>query len=313
MLDIFYYENEIKKGKIEDLEKLKDKKIWIDITNITHEESVKISNIFDLHPTTHEDLFKSNVRIKVEEFDKYLFCIFYGVRKNKTIETHELDFVLGKDFIISNHKKSIESYENLKKDKTRLEALFKKGEDFIFHQLLDLEISVFFPVLEEIDETIEKNEAIVAKRPKPKNLDDVLKLKKTVILLKKLTFEQREKVSFLAKRDYKQITKGAIPYFRDLYDNTIRVSDSIETSRELISSTLDIYMSTMSYNMNEVMKVLSIIATLMLPITALSGIYGTNFHVLPGASSPLGFWLMVMSMIITSAGFLIFFKRRGWF
>jgi len=313
MIEIFYYKDGIKKGRVDDLEKLKNEKIWIDVTNLTREETQLLGKIFDLHPTTQEDLFKSNVRIKIEEFDKYLFCIFYGIKNTKSIEMYELDFVLGKDFVISNHKKTIECFEELKKDTERLEAIFKKGEDFILHELLDREIDNYFPILEHVDEQIEKIEELVAKKPKPKVLSEILKLKRMVILVKRRVFEQREKVSFLAKRGYKFLSRDSVPYFRDVYDNTIRVSDSLDNSRELIANTYDVYMSTMSNNMNEVMKVLSIIATVFMPLTVISSIYGTNFKVLPGAEQPFGFYFMIAGMFLLSGMFLFMFKKRGWF
>jgi magnesium transporter len=313
MIEIFYYKDGLKRGKLEELEKLKNEKIWIDVTNLTHEETKILGKTFELHPTTQEDLFKANVRIKVEEFEKYLFCIFYGIKNTKTLEMYELDFVLGKDFVISNHKKQIDSFEELKKDKERLEIIFNKGEDFILHELLDREIDNYFPILESVDDQIVKIEEMVSKKPKPKVLSEILKLKRTVILIKRKVFEQREKVSFLAKRDYKFLSNESIPYFRDVYDNTIRVSDSLDNSRELIANTYDVYMSTMSNNMNEVMKVLSIIATVFMPLTVISSIYGTNFLVLPGAHNPYGFWFMLLGMFLLSGMFLFMFKKRGWF
>ena len=258
-------------------------------------------------------MFKANVRIKVEEFDKYLFCIFYGIKNSKALDMYELDFVLGKDFVISNHKKPIETFEELKKDRERLETIFKKGEDFILHELLDREIDNYFPLLENVDDEITRLEEQVSKKPRPRVLSELLKLKRHVILVKRKVSEQREKVSFLAKRDYKFISRDAVPYFRDVYDNTIRVSDSLDNSRELIANTYDVYMSTMSNNMNEVMKVLSIIATVFMPLTVISSIYGTNFLVLPGAHNLYGFWFMLLGMFLLSGTLLFMFRKRGWF
>lgn len=313
MIEIFYYKDGVKKADLNSLEKLKDEKLWIDVSGLTHEETHKIGKIFELHPTTQEDLFKSNVRIKVEDFDNYLFCIFYGIKNNKLMEMYELDFVLGKNFLISNHKKPVESFEELKKDKERLESIFKKGEDFLLHELLDREIDNYFPLLESVDDEITRIDELVSKKPKPRVLSELLKLKRHVVIIKRRVFEQREKVSFLAKREYKFISRSTVPYFRDAYDNTIRVSDSLDNSRELIANCYEVYMSTMSNNMNEVMKVLSIIATVFMPLTVISSIYGTNFLTLPGAHNPYGFWIMIIGMFLLSGTLLLIFKKRGWF
>jgi len=313
VIDIFYFDKNLKKGALKDLDKLKTKQIWIDIIDITKKEADLIKEKFNLHPLTTEDLFNSGIRVKVEEFPNYLFCVFYGIQKTKTIELIELDFILGENFIISNHRKEIPSYNELRNNKEKLENLFKKGNDFIFHKLLDSEIDNYFPVLETIDDQIEDIEEKVTKKTSPRLLTEILKLKRLIVQIKKSAFPQREKISFLAKRDHKLISKKAIPYFRDIYDHAIRVSDTIDNYREAVGNTFDAYMSSVSNSMNEVMKVLSIIATIALPLTVISGIYGTNFQILPGATVIYGFWIMIFAMILLGVGMIYFFKKRGWF
>lgn len=313
MIDILYFDKTLKKGALKDLDKLKTKQIWIDITDITKKEAELIKEKFNLHPLTAEDIVTSNTRIKVEEFPNYLFCVFYSIQKTKTIELIEMDFILGENFIISNHRKEIPSYNELKNNRERLENLFKKGNDSIFHKLLDSEIDNYFPVLESIDDQIEDIEEKVTKKPRPELLIKILNLKRLIVRIKKTTLTQREKISFLAKSDHKFISKKAIPYFRDIYDHAIRVSDTIDNYREAVGSTFDAYMSAVSNSMNEVMKVLSIIATIALPLTVISGIYGTNFQILPGAGAIYGFWIMIFFMILLCVGMLYFFKKRGWF
>lgn len=313
MIDIFYFDKELKKGNIKELNKLKDKQIWIDIKEITKEEAEIIRTNFDLHPLTVEDLINQNIRIKVEEFPNYLFCVFYGIQKIKLIELIELDFVLGENFIISNHKKEITSYNELKSNKEKLENLFKKGVEFIFHKLLDAEVDNYFPVLENIDDQIESIEEEVTKKAKPELLIKILKVKRLIVIIKKSVLPQREKISFLTRNNYKFISEKSIPYFRDIYDHSIRASDANDNYREAIGGTFDAYMSAVSNNMNEVMKILSIIATIALPLSVVSGIYGTNFAVLPGQNFIYGFWAMIFFMVLICTGMLYFFKRRGWF
>ncbi len=313
MIDIIYYQDGLKKGKLSDLKKLKNKKIWVDITDISKEEEETIQKIFKLHPLTAEDLQHSNVRIKVEEFPNYLFCIFYGIKKTKSIELIELDYIIGDNFLITNHRLRLESYEDLKSDKTKLGRLFSKRLEFIFHRLLDTEIANFMPVLENIDDQIECIEEKLAKRPKPELMTQILKLKRQIVTIKKVTLPQREKISFIAKNEYKHISKEVIPYLRDVYDRSIKVSDSIDNYREAVSNTFDAYMSAVSNNMNEVMKTLSIIATIALPLTVISGIYGTNFNFLPGQHNPYGFWAMIFVMVLVVSGMVLMFKRRKWF
>ena len=314
MMEIYYYDKGLKKGLEKDLKRLKNKPLWIDIINMTHTDVDLIGDIFDLHPLTKEDLFGQNSRIKVEEFQKYLYCVFYGIKDNsKGFELIELDFVLGDNFIISNHTKDLGSDSELKKDTKRLEALFKKGPEFIMHRLLDKEIDNFFPNLEKLDDELEAIEEEVIKHPKAAQLAKIRNMKRKIVRVKRHVFQQREKISYIAKNEYSFIHKKARIYFRDIYDNSIRVSETIDNYRENISETFDAYMSSVNNNTNEVMKVLSIFAVIALPMTVISGIYGTNFINLPGSKGYYGFWVMIAVMVIFSLTMIHFFRKRGWF
>lgn len=313
MIEIFYFDGGLRKGNIDELEKLKVHKLWINIQNITKKEADLIKNTFNLHPLTIEDLINQNTRIKVEEFPSYLLCVFYGLQKSKKIEMVELDFVLGENFLITNHQKDIKTITDIKNDKEKLESLFLKGCDFIFHKLLDSEIDNYSPVLEFIDDKIEDIEEEVTKNTKPEMMTRILQLKRQIVRIKKMTLPQREKISFLAKNNYKFISRKAIPYFRDIYDHAIKVSDNIDNYREAIGNTYDAYMSAISNSMNEVMKVLSIIATIALPLTVVSGIYGTNFTNLPGSGYIYGFGAMILFMMLIIAGMIYYFKKKNWF
>ncbi len=316
MIDIFYFDKStgtVERGKITELEKIKNKLIWIDITNISKREAELVKKTFNLHPLTVEDLCISRTRIKFEEFPGYLLCVFYGIQRAKKIELVELNFVIGQNFIISSHQKDIKSFTDLKKDKEKLENLFKKGNDFIFHKLLDNEIDNYFPVLEIIDDRVEEIGEKVTKKARPELLKKILRFKRLLVLIKKTTFPQRDVIAYLVKSENRFISRKANPYFRDVYDHFIRVSDLVDNQREGIANTFDVYMSTVSNNMSEVMKVLSIIATTALPLTVISGIYGTNFKILPGSDFQYGFWVMVFIMFLTCMGMIYMFRKRGWF
>lgn len=309
MIEIFYYDGGLKEAKISDLHKIKGKKMWVDITGMTIEDRDMLMSKFQLHQLTVEDLFKSRVRIKIEEFPEYMFFVGYGIKKDDIVE---LDFVLGKNFLITNHKPKLDSFTTLKENKSKLEGLFKNGLDFIFHWLLDYEIDNFFPFIDDIDGDIEEVDEIVIKKPKQATLKKIQLIKKRVNELKKVSFPQREKIANLAKKDYSFISRKAVPYFRDIYDNSVRLADSIESCRDAIGNTFEAYMSSVSNSTNETMKVLSIISTIGLPLTAISGIYGTNFKNLPGSDHPIGFWIMLTAMILFITVMIVYFKKREW-
>jgi magnesium transporter len=313
MIEIFYFDQTVKRAQIHELEHLKGKKVWIDIINLSKEEADLLGTLFNLHPLTIEDLLKANCRIKVEEFNDYMISVAYGIVKNGNFELVEVDTVLGEHFIITSHPTEISACAELKTSPDKLDGLFKKGVDFIFHHILDKEIDNYFSVLESIDEELEEIEEKVTDSPSQELLKSILKLKKHIIFIKKVAIPQREKISFLAKNEHKYITKKATPYFRDVYDHAVRVADTIENYREAISNTFEIYMSSISNNMDRVMKNLSLIATIALPLTVVSSIYGTNFQFLPGAGHPYGFFFMLGFMACLSIALMYMFKNRHLF
>ena len=224
-----------------------------------------------------------------------------------------MDFILNNNLLITNHKKPFKSFETLKEDSEKLIKLFTKGTDFLFHHLVDKEIDEFYPTLELITETIEEMEDEAISNPNTKLLSEILKLKREINKIKKITLANREKFSYLTKNNLPYISKKSLPYFRDVYDHIIRASDLAEDLRESISNVYDIYNSTLSNNMNQVMKTLSIFATIFLPLGVISGIYGTNFLKLPGSEFAYGFWSMIFVMFFISTIMMIIFKKKNWF
>ena len=313
MIDIYYYDGKVIRGEPERLEEYKNFPLWIDVVGMTPSESAYLQTVFELHPLTSEDLANERGRVKIEEFENYLLCIFYGIEKSSAVELIEVDFVVGKEYIITNHTKDLEGIKALRLNEQKMDALFKKGSDFFLHYILDKEVDNYAPALDALDDEIENIEELVAKDPSPKILQRIQRAKHRIMEIKKVIVPQREKIAFLFRNDYKFISKKAYPYFRDVYDHVIRVADLLESNREAIASTLEIYMTALSYKMNEVMKTLSIIATIALPLTVISGIYGTNFAMLPGSDAPNGFWIMILSMFLLIATMLLFFRRRRWF
>jgi magnesium transporter len=312
MLDIIYLDKEVKKAELDQLEKVKKFPLWIDVNDITKQEAEKLEQAFELHPLTVEDLIHANTRVKIEEFPNYLMCVFYGVQLNGEAEMLDIDFVVGENFVISNHQKQIHTFEDLKNNHDKIELLFKKGSDFFFHKLLDLEVDNYVPILEELDDEILELEERVTKNPNPELMEKILKIKRNLANIKKYALPQREKIGSFTKGEHKYISKKAIPYFRDVQDHAIRVSDTIDNYREAVSNAFEVYMTAVSNNTNDVMKVLSMIATIALPLTVISGIYGTNFQHLPGSGEWQGFWIMICLMLTLSISMLYFFKRKGW-
>lgn len=309
MIQAYILDDGLKEIKNEEIKESLSKTIWVRSVSMTKEEAGILKDAFNLHPLTVEDLVHDKIRVKVEQFDNYLFCVFYGMRGDKKLRLAEFDFIVGQNFVITHEtEKTVADMEDLK----ALASALKKGPEFVFHYMLDKEIDNFFHVLEKLDDEIELIQGEITKHARSRQLSKVFKLKRTLAGIRRTSFNQREKISFIAKNQYAFISKKSIPYFRDVYDHMIRVHETLDNYREALANTFDIYMSSVSNSTNEVMKLLSIFATIALPLTVISGIYGTNFAILPGSQNNVGFWVMISIMVIMSASMLLFFRKRGW-
>ncbi len=291
---------------------VKKYRVWIDITEPTKEELSFVKNLFDTHPLILEDMSKHLTRPKVDYFPHHSFIVLYGLVKEDKIKRVELDFLIGKNYILSNHMRKIESFELLKKDLQRIEDLLKKGPDLMLHHLVDMEIDNYMPILSSIDIDIEQLEKQAVINPTPQMLTKLFEVKRQLISIRKVASPERDVIMALTKRDHIFITLKAHIYFRDVYDHIIRINDQIENYREIISSILEVHLSVTSNKLNEIMKVLTIITTILMPITAIAGIYGMNFHNMPELSWKYGYFFAVGIMLSISAGLLIFIKKRKW-
>src|SRR3989338_2019777 len=313
MLEIFYLEGQaIKKAEPQELLKIRRKKLWINAIAITPEEAELLKAAFDLHPLTIEDLQHTLTRVKAEVFPKYLFCVFYTIRRMAHPELQEIDFILGNNFIITNHQQELGSTEELKTNSKKLFSLLSRGADFVFYHIMDKETDQFFSIIDYLEEEIEKIDTLT-KRPKPGLSLRIIDIKRSISDMRKTVAAHREKITSLARGERRFISKKARPYFRDLLDHSIRIADEMEYYREAINGTSEAYRSSVSLPMSEVMKVLSVITTLAMPITVISSLYGTNFEILPGAGSTYGFWIMIIIIMLLMLGLIYFFKRRRWF
>jgi len=186
------------------------------------------------------------------------------------------------------------------------------GSDYLTYALLDIVIDYYFHILEKVGEKIEDFESDLMSEPKSDTLNEIYRLKREVLFLRKSVWPLREAVSKLERSESSLIHKKTNPYLRDLYDHTIQVIDTLETSRDLLSGMLDLYLSSVSNKMNEIMKVLTIFAAIFIPLTFIAGIYGTNFEFIPELKWHYGYFAMWGFMIITGIGLLFFFKNKKW-
>jgi len=297
----------------ENLKKVRNRKIWIDLKEPSEREIELVKKKFRLHPTTVEDIKSHNSRSKVEEFPSYLSVVVYDIiKKRKELESSEIDLIIGKNFIITASEGEIKELEELKKNRKRLSRLLLEGSDAMLYFIVDRVMGNYIPILEKIDDKIDDLEDDVTKDTSKDVLNRIMEVRSRVILIKRLIHPQRERIGMLAKGEFKYIREQKLPYFRDLYDDTYRITETVDSAREGLNSVYDVYMSAISYNTNEVMKILSIAATIVMPLTFITGIYGMNFRHMPGLDNVWGFWITMLSMGFLVLLMLVFFKRRQW-
>ncbi len=308
---------EFKSENIEDTFKFKNKKsmTWINITGIHNLDLIKkIGEHFNFHPLILEDIVNTNQRPKIEEFDEILFLVLKIIsHEDNHINSEQISIIFGKGFIISFQEQENNFFEPIKERIRQGRVRIRTTEsDYLAYTLLDIIIDNYFVVLESIGDEIESIENNLIK-DNLNTLNNIYKLKRELINLRKSIWPLREIISFLQRTDSKLIHKETQAYIRDVYDHTIQVMDTVETFRDMLSGMLDLYLSINSNKMNEVMKVLTIIATIFIPLTFIAGIYGMNFEYMPELAIKWFYPAVWGVIVIVAAGMIFYFKRKKWF
>ena len=306
--------------KIEECFPFKDKPTvtWINIDGIHQVEIIeKLGSHFGLHPLLLEDILNTEQRPKMEDFGDYIFVVLkmlYYDGKGDEIEAEQVSLVLGSNFVISFQEREGDVFdpirERIRKGKGHIR---KAGADYLAYALLDAIVDSCFLILETLGERIEDTEQQLATNPTPETLHLIRKLKKEMIILRKSVWPLREVVSGLERCESVLIQESTGAYLRDVYDHTIQVMDTVESIRDMVSGMLDIYLSSISNRMNEVMKVLTIFAAIFIPLTFVAGIYGMNFQYMPELGWHWGYPMILIVMASIAAGLLGYFRRKKWF
>ena len=290
---------------------------WINIDGIHQVELIeKLGECFVLHPLLLEDVVHTGQRPKMDEFEDHLFIVLkmlYFDEEGDGIRSEQLSLIVGSNFLISFQEQEGDVFnpvrERIRRGKGRIR---KMGPDYLAYSLIDGVVDHYFTILEKLGEDIESLQEELVTRPNPETLQTIQWLKKEMIFLRKSVWPLREVANGLARGESGLIKEDTHLYLRDVTDHTIQVVDTIETYRDMLSAMLDIYLSSLSNRMNEVMKVLTIIATIFIPMSFLAGVYGMNFKYMPELdyryAYPL-FWLVVTGAFIIM---IVTFKRRKW-
>jgi magnesium transporter len=291
---------------------------WINIDGLHDVEIIeKIGKHFGLHSLLLEDILHTEQRPKMEDFEDYLFIVlkmlYYDQEEHEIIQAEQVSLILGANFVLSFQEREGDVF-NVIRDRIRTGKgrIRKAGADYLAYSLVDAIVDNYFIILERLGEKIESIEEELVTNPTPETLQTIHHLKREMIFLRKSVWPLREVINVLERGESALIQESTGIYLRDLYDHTIQVIDSIETFRDMVSGMLDIYLSSISNKMNEVMKVLTIIATVFIPLTFIAGIYGMNFEYMPELGWRWGYpvvWLVIVAVIITM---VFYFRKKKW-
>ncbi len=279
-----------------------------------------LREVFHFHPLAVDDALQESHVPKIDDWGSFLYIVLHSVtfdqQSHEEIATWELDVFLGANFMVTHHDHPIAAIERTWNACHRDERHLKNGADHLLYRLADEVVASYMPVVEEMDDEIDQIEDHLFNQPRPEIIEHVFALKRAALQLRRIIGPQREVLNKLARDDYAVIDSRARVYFRDVYDHLVRLHDITESLRDLISGTLETYLSVINNRMNDIMKTLTIITTLFMPISFLAGFFGMNFFApgtpLPGWTSMPAFIFTIVLTLAFPAGMFYWMHRRGW-
>ncbi len=295
-----------------------DSPLWADLDVTDQHQVACLENVFGFHPLSVEDALNPQSRVKLEEFPDYLFLIVRGVTyRHDTddpydIETYNICFFLGRGFLVTTHAGPAAPIEEMVGRVTRNPDVLGRGADRTLHAMMDMAVDAYFPVMDKVDELLDGLEDRVVSNFDEQALGDILALKRLVLSLRRHLAPQREVLAVLTNRPCALLTPDMQVYFRDVYDHVLRINDNIDTYRDLLSSTLDSYLSQVSIRLGRITTGLAVVATLSVPFVVISGMWGMNFEQIPLSHAPHGFWYMLALQLGLGAALVGLLKWRRW-
>jgi magnesium transporter len=319
---IDYGEGEIRETAVESIADLPPRPPgvpirWLNVNGVHDEDLVAaVGETFGLHPMAQEDVLDTGQRAKVDDYGNYLHITLKMTRleaETDRLIVESVSLFLGADHVISFQERPGDVFEPIRKrlrdGKGRLRRM---GPDYLVYCLIDAIVDGYFPILERAAERIDRLEDRVLESPGPDVVRDIHALKRQGLILRKSIWPVREVVGELRRSESPRIGEGMSVFLRDVYDHTLQVVETLEIFRDMAGGLLDVYLTSVSNRMNEIMKVLTLIATVFIPLTFITGIYGMNFEYIPGLDHPAGFWITFGLMGAIFAAMLMYFRRAKW-
>ena len=289
--------------------------LWVDIVNPSEEERRLFSDTFKFHPLSVEDALSAVQYPKIEPYPGYLYIVLHGMdfKKGQTqFATHDVDFFLGRNYLVTVHDGTSRSIENLKSICSRHEGVLREGPVGVFHRIVDSMVDHYRPAVEELEDRISTLEELAFKGEQ-NMVRRVLKLKRELSSMRRVLTPQRDAIARLARREFPQISDEMAFRFRDVHDQLMRYAEQSVLFQDRVTGILDVNLSTISNRLNQVMKVLTVMSTIFLPLTVLTGMWGMNIELpeFPGGPE-VQFWWIAGIMAVITVGMLAVFRRLKW-
>ncbi|NUM53558.1 MAG: magnesium/cobalt transporter CorA [Candidatus Hydrogenedentes bacterium] len=289
--------------------------VWINVDGLGDKDVIQqLGTMFELHRLALEDVVNVHQRPKVEEYDEHVFFVARMVYQNETIETEQLSLFLGDSFVLTFQERPGGDCFSPVRDRIRKSAgrIRTHGADFLAYCLIDALVDAYFPVLEVYSDQLEELEDEVLEKPSPRTVHQIHQVRRDLLLLRRAVWPLREAINGMMRNECPVFTGDTRLYMRDCYDHTIQILDLVEAYRELVSDLMDVYLSSISTKLNEVMRVLTVFSTIFMPMTFVASIYGMNFHNMPELDWKFGYYLVLLVMAGIFVGQLVYFRRKGW-
>jgi magnesium transporter len=291
--------------------------LWVDIENAGDDEGQILREHFRFHPLAVQDALTPRRRPKVNDFGQYLFMIFNGVRlppdgDYRSFETVTLAVFMGPGYLVTIRPERLASVEDTKQAVANNAAVMSHGAAFLLHEVLDRMVDQYLPLMDKLGTGITRLERKVIERPAPEDPREVLKLRRILDRLQRTALQQRETVHRLQRGEFALVQDEGRVYLRDVFDHLVQAADLVESHREHLAAVMDAHLSATSNRMNEIMKVLTVIGTIILPMTFITGVYGMNFRIMPELYWPGGYLFAWGLMLAVGGGMYLFLKRKRW-
>ncbi len=289
---------------------------WLNVEGVHRLELIeKIGKHYDIHPLTLEDIVNVDQRSKFEEYDNYVLCIMKMITFDTEVHAEQLSLILHENTVISfQEPHGGDAFDIIRSRLRQAKGRVRKlGSDYLFYALIDAVVDSYFNIIEKIGDAVEEIEEEIMNNANKNSLIKLYQLKRELIFLRKQVWPMRDMISNMIRSESDFISKNTQIFLRDLLDHSTRIIDTVETYRDLLSGIMDVYLSNTSNRMNEVMKVLTIMSSIFIPVTFIAGVYGMNFEFMPELKSPYGYAITWLVMIGVMVGQIIYFKRRKWF